>query len=37
VRMADSEFDRIWYGHCPGEAATKQSLWDLNHRDDGAT
>jgi hypothetical protein len=20
VRMADSEFDRVWYGHCPGEA-----------------
>jgi hypothetical protein len=20
VRMADSEFDRIWYGHCPDEA-----------------
>ena len=21
VRMADSEFDRLWYGHCPEEAA----------------
>jgi len=21
VRMADSEFDRVWYGHCPDEAA----------------
>ena len=20
VRMADSEFDRVWYGHCPDEA-----------------
>ena len=39
VRMADSEFDRVWYGHCPGEAATKpvalgpEPLRD----DDGAT
>jgi hypothetical protein len=23
VRMADSEFDRVWYGHCPDEAAPK--------------
>jgi hypothetical protein len=20
LRMADSEFDRVWYGHCPDEA-----------------
>jgi hypothetical protein len=20
VRMADSEFDRVWYGHCPVKA-----------------
>jgi hypothetical protein len=23
VRMADSEFDRVWYGQCPDEAAAK--------------
>ena len=23
VRMSDSEFDRVWYGHCPDEAAPK--------------
>ena len=23
MRMSDSEFDRVWYGHCPDEAAPK--------------
>ena len=23
MRMSDSEFDRVWYGHCQGEAATE--------------
>jgi hypothetical protein len=23
VRMSDSEFDRVWYGRCPDEAAPK--------------
>jgi hypothetical protein len=26
VRMADSEFDRVWYGHCPDEAAPNRLL-----------
>jgi transposase-like protein len=29
VRMADSEFDRVWYGHCPDEAPSP-SLRDLS-------
>ena len=36
VRMADSEFDRVWYGHCPDEAAPKPVAWDLTTKDDGA-
>jgi hypothetical protein len=27
VRMSDSEFDRVWYGHCPDEAAPKPAEW----------
>ena len=34
VRMADSEFDRVWYGHCPDEAAPKPVAEPL--KDDGA-
>jgi hypothetical protein len=26
VRMADSEFDRVWYGHCPDEAPKPVAL-----------
>ena len=38
VRMADSEFDRVWYGHCPDEAAPKPvALGPEPLRDDGAT
>ena len=31
LRMADSEFDRVWYGHCPVKQDLSQSRWDLNH------
>ena len=38
VRMSDSEFDRVWYGHCPDEAAPKPvALGPEPLRDDGAT
>ena len=38
VRMSDSEFDRVWYGHCPDEAAPKPvALGPEPVRDDGAT
>ena len=38
VRMADSDFDRVWYGHCPDEAAPKPvALGPEPLRDDGAT
>ena len=37
VRMADSEFDRVWYGHCPDEAPPKPiDLGPDPPRDDGA-
>ena len=37
VRMADSEFDRVWYGHCPDEAAPKPvALGPEPLKDDGA-
>ena len=37
VRMADSEFDRVWYGHCPDEAAPKPvALGPEPLNDDGA-
>jgi len=36
--MSDSEFDRVWYGHCPDEAAPKPvALGPEPLRDDGAT
>jgi hypothetical protein len=31
VRMSDSEFDRVWYGHCPDEAAPKPVALGPNH------
>ena len=31
VRMADSEFDRVWYGHCPDEAHLSRSLRYLSY------
>jgi hypothetical protein len=38
ARMADSEFDRVWYGHCPDEAPPKPvALGPEPLRDDGAT
>jgi predicted metal-dependent hydrolase len=38
VRMADSEFNRVWYGHCPDEAAPKPvALGAEPLKDDGAT
>ena len=37
VRMADSEFDRVWYGHCPDEAAPKPVASVPGLRNDGAT
>jgi ethanolamine utilization protein EutA (predicted chaperonin) len=38
VRITDSEFDRVWYGHCPDEAAPKPvALGPEPLRDDGAT
>ncbi|MGB8605649.1 hypothetical protein [Bradyrhizobium sp.] len=38
VRMSDSEFDRVWYGHCPDEAAPKPvALGPEPLKDDGAT
>ena len=38
VRMAESDFDRVWYGHCPNEAAPKPvALGPEPLRDDGAT
>ena len=37
VRMADSEFDRVWYGHCPVEAGPKSvALGPEPLKDDGA-
>jgi hypothetical protein len=37
VRMADSEFDRVWYGQCPDEAAPKPVASGPElPRDDGA-
>ena len=37
VRMADSEFDRVWYGHCPVEAGLKPvALGPEPLKDDGA-
>jgi hypothetical protein len=37
VRMADSEFDRAWYGHCPVEAGLKPvALGPEPLKDDGA-
>jgi hypothetical protein len=38
VRITDSEFDRVWYGHCPDEAAPKPvALGPEPLKDDGAT
>ncbi len=38
VRITDSEFNRVWYGHCPDEAAPKPvALGPEPLRDDGAT
>ena len=37
VRMSDSEFDRVWYGHCPDEAAPKPVASVPGLRNDGAT
>ena len=38
ARMADSEFDRLWYGHCPDEAPKQVALGPEPLRDDdGAT
>ena len=38
VRITDSEFDRVWYGHCPIEAAPKPvALGPEPLSDDGAT
>jgi hypothetical protein len=38
VRITDSEFDRVWYGQCPDEAAPKPvALGPEPLRDDGAT
>ena len=31
VRMAESDFDRVWYGHCPDEAAPKPVALGPNH------
>ena len=37
VRMSDSEFDRVWYGHCPVEAGIKPvALGPEPLKDDGA-
>ena len=37
VRMADSDFDRVWYGHCPVEAGLKPvALGPEPLKDDGA-
>ena len=37
VRMSDSEFDRVWYGHCPVEAGLKPvALGPEPLKDDGA-
>ncbi|MGA7529364.1 MAG: hypothetical protein WBW11_19340 [Pseudolabrys sp.] len=38
VRTVDREFDRVWYGHCPDEAAPKPvALGPVPLKDDGAT
>jgi hypothetical protein len=37
VRMADSEFDRVWYGHCPDEAPKPVASRPELVRDDAAT
>ena len=37
VRMADSDFDRVWYGHCPVKAGLKPvALGPEPLKDDGA-
>jgi hypothetical protein len=37
VRMADSEFDRVWYGYCPDEASKPVASGPELVQDDGAT
>ena len=37
VRMADSEFDRVWYGHCPDEAPKPVASGPELVQDGGAT
>jgi len=37
VRMADSEFDRLWYGHCPDEAPKPIASGPELVQDGGAT
>jgi hypothetical protein len=37
VRMADSEFDRVWYGHCPDEAPKPSASGPELVRDGAAT
>ena len=37
VRMADSEFDRVWYGHCPDEAPKQVASGPELVPDGGAT
>jgi hypothetical protein len=37
VRMADSEFDRVWYGHCPDEASKPVASGPEQVQDGGAT
>ena len=36
-RMADSEFDRVWYGHCPDEASKPVASGPELVQDGGAT
>jgi hypothetical protein len=37
VRMADSEFDRVWYGDCPDEASKPVASGPEQVQDGGAT
>ena len=37
LTTADREFDRVWYGHCPDEAAPKPVASVPGLRNDGAT